>query len=238
MAGGQLPFGLAPSGDLTSYTPTLREKAADWLRQKMFTDNRAGQDKATRLVNWGETMLPPFGFATSMYDAGNQAGRGNYGAAALTAGMAAIPEVKIPSSEKKYVYSTLYRPPAHSTVPSGFLDFGPATAEHKFGTVSYSKPLSSRELADFELQPLDPNHPENIKKSFHEFQGRFVDDFSNAGETYQSPKGDFIITPHINGDGWQVTHFTPQGEASGHDVITDFDELARYVWSAQRDRGK
>lgn len=91
MAGGQMPFGLAPTGELTSYTPTLRERAADWLRQQLFTDDRAGQDKANRLVSWGETMLPPFGFATGMYDAGNQAGQGNYGTAAMMAGASFIP---------------------------------------------------------------------------------------------------------------------------------------------------
>lgn len=91
MAGGQLPFGFAPQGELTAYEPTLREKAADWLRQKLFTDDRAGQDKANRLTNWGETMLPPFGFATSMYDMGRAGGQGDYGTAAMIGGMAMAP---------------------------------------------------------------------------------------------------------------------------------------------------
>lgn len=95
MAGGQLPFGFAPQGELTSYTPTLRERAADWLRQKLFTDDRAGQDKANRLVNWGETMLPPFGFATSAYDAGRAGGQGDYVTAAALGAMTFAPGGKL-----------------------------------------------------------------------------------------------------------------------------------------------
>jgi len=91
MAGGQLPFGFAPQGELTAYTPTLREKAADWLRQKLFTDDREGQDKANRLVNVGETMLPPFGFATMAYDAGRAGGQGDYLTAGALGAMAVLP---------------------------------------------------------------------------------------------------------------------------------------------------
>lgn len=97
---GNLPFGLAPSGELTAYQPTLRERVSDWLRQSLFTDDRAGQEKANYLTNWGETMIPPFGFATSMYDAGNQAGRGNYLGAGLTAGAAFIPGPEGKAAEK------------------------------------------------------------------------------------------------------------------------------------------
>lgn len=86
---GELPFGWAPSGELTAYTPTLRERVTDWLRPMLFSDDREGQQKAERLVNVGETMIPPFGFATSAYDAGREAGRGNYGTAAVN--MAVIP---------------------------------------------------------------------------------------------------------------------------------------------------
>lgn len=95
MAGGQLPFGFAPQGELTSYTPTLRERAADWLRVKLFTDDREGQDKANRLVNVGETMLPPFGFATSMYDMGRAGGQGDYLTAGTLGAMALAPGAKI-----------------------------------------------------------------------------------------------------------------------------------------------
>lgn len=89
MAGGYLPYGLAPSGDLTAYQPTLRERATDWLRQKLFTDDRAGQDKANRLMD--VASVTPFGFALDTYDAGRAGGRGDYGAAGTIAAMALIP---------------------------------------------------------------------------------------------------------------------------------------------------
>lgn len=92
---GELPFGWVPSGELTAYTPTLRERAADWLRPMLFSDDRAGQDKANRLVNWGETMIPPFGFATSAYDAGRAGGEGDYLTAGTLGAMALAPGSKI-----------------------------------------------------------------------------------------------------------------------------------------------
>jgi len=90
MAGGQLPFGLAPSGSLTNYKPTLTERVTDTVRRynPFFTDDRAGQQKAERVT---QALQIPFGFATDMYDAGREAGRGNFGAAGLALGMAGIP---------------------------------------------------------------------------------------------------------------------------------------------------
>lgn len=87
MAGGNLPFGFAPSGSLTNYTPTLREKATDWLRTKLFSDDRAGQGRAEKVMDVAQ--FTPFGFGVDMYDAGREIGQGNLGAAALN--MAVVP---------------------------------------------------------------------------------------------------------------------------------------------------
>lgn len=88
---GELPFGWAPSGELTAYTPTLRERVSDWLRPVLFSDDRAGQEKANRLTNWAETMIPPFGFATQMYDTGRAGGEGDYLTAGTLGAMAFLP---------------------------------------------------------------------------------------------------------------------------------------------------
>jgi hypothetical protein len=90
MAGGNLPFGLAPSGALTNYTPTLTERVTDAVRRynPFFSDDRAGQQKAERVT---QALQIPFGFATDMYDAGREAGRGNFGAAGMLGAMAIIP---------------------------------------------------------------------------------------------------------------------------------------------------
>lgn len=89
MAGGNLPFGLAPSGALTAYTPTLREKATDWMRKKLFSDDRAGQNRAEKVMDVAN--VTPFGFGLDMYDAGREAGMGNYGTAGVLGAMAAVP---------------------------------------------------------------------------------------------------------------------------------------------------
>jgi hypothetical protein len=89
MAGGNLPFGLAPSGALTSYTPTLREKATDWMRRTLFSDDRAGQGRAEKVMN--VASMTPFGFGLDVYDAGREAGQGNLGAAGMLGAMAVIP---------------------------------------------------------------------------------------------------------------------------------------------------
>lgn len=89
MAGGNLPFGLAPSGELTSYTPTLRERATDWVRRSLFSDDRAGQDRAGRVMD--VASVTPFGFGLDVYDAGREAGQGNFGTAGVLGAMAIIP---------------------------------------------------------------------------------------------------------------------------------------------------
>lgn len=89
MAGGNLPFGLAPSGSLTSYTPTLRERATDWVRRTLFSDDREGQGRAAKVMD--VASVTPFGFGLDVYDAGREAGLGNYGTAGLMLGMAGAP---------------------------------------------------------------------------------------------------------------------------------------------------
>lgn len=89
MAGGNLPFGFAPSGSLTSYTPTLRERATDWMRKTLFSDDRAGQGRAEKVMD--VVSMTPFGFGLDVYDAGREAGMGNYGTAGLMLGMAGMP---------------------------------------------------------------------------------------------------------------------------------------------------
>jgi ribosomal protein S18 acetylase RimI-like enzyme len=89
MAGGDLPFGLAPSGALTAYKPTLRERATDFVRRSLFSDDRAGQGKANRVMDVAN--VTPFGFGLDVYDAGREAGQGNFGTAGLMLGMSGLP---------------------------------------------------------------------------------------------------------------------------------------------------
>lgn len=80
-----------PSGEMTSYTPTMRERQTDALRNLLFTDDRAGQAKANRLM--GELDFTPFALPAYAYDVGRSAAEGDPTSLAITAGVGAIPMV-------------------------------------------------------------------------------------------------------------------------------------------------
>ncbi len=96
--GGDLPRGLLSKGSMSKYTPTMREKIAGLLAKNWYGDTREGYQQAERLVNVGETVAPPLGLMTGMYDAGRAAGGGNMMQAGLIGGMAALP---LPPAVKK-----------------------------------------------------------------------------------------------------------------------------------------
>lgn len=80
---------LGDGGSLTNYTPTLRERVSDGIRRALFTDDRAGQQRAEKVSNVLD--FTPVGMATGMYDAGREAGQGNYGPGAMLTAMAFAP---------------------------------------------------------------------------------------------------------------------------------------------------
>ena len=92
MNGGYLPAWIAPSGDLTSYTPTLRERMVDALRRNLFSDDRTGQQRAERVM--GLADLTPAGLAPMAYDIGREGAQGNYAGAGLKLAMAMAPMPK------------------------------------------------------------------------------------------------------------------------------------------------
>jgi hypothetical protein len=151
-------------------------------------------------------------------------------AGAMTLGAGAIPADD--SLRAGFKYATRYRPAGTATLPPGFKNIEPPRDKFKFGIAEYDKPLSASDIDKFELKPIDPRHPSNLKKSFEKFQDSFVNEFSEAGEKYKSRNGDFLVTPNFEGDGWQVTTFTDK-TPTGHEVFEDFDELARFVWSRE-----
>jgi hypothetical protein len=90
--GGDLPLGLlGRQGSMSSYTPTMREKMAAALAKGWFGDTREGYKQANRLVNVGETVVPPLGLLNMSYDAGRTAGGGNMMQAGIEGGMAMLP---------------------------------------------------------------------------------------------------------------------------------------------------
>lgn len=88
--GGNLPSWMGYQGSLSTYQPSLRETVMDSLRRTLFTDDRAGQDKADRLSNVMETMTP-YGLMTGVNEATRSASQGDYAPAGLMAGLALLP---------------------------------------------------------------------------------------------------------------------------------------------------
>lgn len=253
-----MPSGNAPltsylsQGTISNYDPSWRDKAAYWLAQNWYGDNREGVQKANRLMNVAD--VTPVGIPLALDDAARSFGHGNYAGGAVTLAMAGIPAVRkeakltgkaaqdtlnsimakhgLAAPTKRFEYAPMYRPPGHETVPAGFVEFGPPSQKHKFGTVVYDKPLSIKDEDAFELVPLDPNHPKNLKKEYDQFHADFQDKFSAQNETFEAVNGKdrVIVTPSVRQDGWQVTKF--DGDIpTGHSEHSDFDELAREMWS-------
>lgn len=77
------------SGELSSYSPTARERQTDTFRNMLFSDDREGQGKSERLMN----VLDMTGanLPASAYDVGQAAGKGDLASLAITVGAGAIP---------------------------------------------------------------------------------------------------------------------------------------------------
>lgn len=76
-------------GSLSVYEPTFRERATDWMRGLLFSDDRQGQQKAEQLSNVLE--FTPYGVATGIDDVREALGTGDYMTAGTMAAMAALP---------------------------------------------------------------------------------------------------------------------------------------------------
>lgn len=81
---------------LSSYQPTLRERATDYVRGLLFSDDREGQQRAERVLDVVDAT--GLGLPMDFYDAGREAGMGNYGAAGVLGAMTALP---LPAAVKK-----------------------------------------------------------------------------------------------------------------------------------------
>jgi predicted GNAT family acetyltransferase len=73
---------------LSSYTPTMRERATDYVRGLLFSDDREGQQQAERVMDVAEM---PLGLLTDAYDATRAASEGRLGEAAMLGAMALVP---------------------------------------------------------------------------------------------------------------------------------------------------
>jgi hypothetical protein len=131
-----------------------------------------------------------------------------------------------------YKYAPMYRPPTATNMPSGIVSIDGPNASGKFGTVSYDRPLTSKELQQFELTPLDQNHPANIKKDWEAFHQKFLNDFSESG-VYEVP-GKGVVTESARPEAPFQFTYIKNGTPQGHESFDDFDELSKFVWGMKR----
>ena len=75
--------------ELSSYTPTLRERLVSLAARKWYGDTREGYQKANRLMEIAD--FTPIGVATGMYDAGRELGKGNVGTGVAMTALAGLP---------------------------------------------------------------------------------------------------------------------------------------------------
>lgn len=81
-----------PGTSLTSYEPSLRDKLA-WMMGDMFGDNRTLRNWAQDRVRGSVDLLPVVGDAVGFDDAKRDFDAGNYGSAAVNAGLSAVGSV-------------------------------------------------------------------------------------------------------------------------------------------------
>jgi hypothetical protein len=136
------------------------------------------------------------------------------------------------SKPRHFEYWMRYRPPGYATVPAGYIALLPPDRDHPFGGVVYDRSLNRADIENYELHPVDPRHPINLKASFERFRDVFINKMSDQNETYRI-NSDYLVTPSTIPDiEWQLTMFD-KGMPTGHEDYDDFDVLARRIWGIE-----
>ncbi len=134
---------------------------------------------------------------------------------------------------RRYQYAPQYRPPGFETLPPGWKIDAPPSKEHPFGVVSYDKPIKFKDEEIFQLTPLDPGHPKNIKKTIEGRRAKLAESLGD-NDTFKAKWNgrDAFFGPDLNRpDKFRLTTFTEDGQPSGHlelgDLSEALDEAAR-----------
>jgi len=103
----------------------------------------------------------------------------------------------------------------------------------KHGVLVYDRPLTSAEVRRYDLVPLDPRDPMNMKKARDLFDAHLMDVYSDK-DIYVVELGggrQYVLHPSTRpGVEWQVTHFFG-GKPTGHIDHTDWDKLSAETWN-------
>ena len=126
---------------------------------------------------------------------------------------------------KRYEYGVTLRPPSRGNVPDGFVgkrgDDG-----YNFGVVQYTKPLSRADVEHYNLVPIDPGDPANLRAARDAFHARVLDTFSDQDIfVVENDQRRGVLTWSTRPDvEWQLTYFDAKGVPTGHDDFNDFDK--------------
>ena len=118
-------------------------------------------------------------------------------------------------------------------LPKGWQFHGEVKNAGEHRTFSVPRPLTSKEVEQWELEPDDPHHPVNIKKAYSKFHDEVVDKYAEKGVLkMKTPSGDLILSETIGDEKYpfRITRFTKEGVPSGHDTFRDFDEVTRHLF--------
>lgn len=143
-----------------------------------------------------------------------------------------IHELNVPAG-KKYEYLAKLRPITIFTVPKGFSGQRRSKDPKRFphGVVIYDKPLSRADIESFELAPLDPHDPINLRKISNLIVHEVMMKFSEK-EYYVMPTNFGTMGLTISsrpGVEYQVTYFDKKMQPTGHEEFNDFGEAALFM---------
>lgn len=155
----------------------------------------------------------------------------------------AVPSVRYALGEdgKKYRYRMQYRPPSFETLPSGIpFETEPASKENPFGVAVYDKPLPFKDEEAFQLEPLDPAHPKNIRKTVEARRERLKDALTDQDTIEGVLNGTVhLFSPDlVRPDKFRLTRFDKDGTLTGHielgEVSDALSEVARMGFEPKR----
>ena len=131
-----------------------------------------------------------------------------------------------PAKPRLFEYQLQNRPVVLGSVPDGRI--GTRDDGSRFGVVQYDRPLTQEEQQRFELKPLDPQDPANIKAA-HQAESAKIDFESEYGDkpfSITTPTGTMFYSPDIRrgGDAWRVTFLDKDGKPTGHIEFNEYRE--------------
>lgn len=139
-----------------------------------------------------------------------------------------------------FEYLLLLRPASFSTVPSGFVGLRKSeNPKYPHGVVQYEKPLRKSDIEAFDLMPLDPLDPVNLRRVRDAWREHVMSRFVEGGREMfniedEEIQGFRILTMSTRpGVEYQMTRFQRMGprgkgrpEPTGHMDFNDFGEAA------------